>query len=303
MSSPIDLTQLPVPNVIEQLDYEQILANRKAKLLALVPEDHRSEIEVTLRLESEPLTILLEENALQEMVLRNRINDAARAVMLAYAKGADLRGIGANFNVEQLIVTPADPDTVPPVAEIREDEGSLKLRIQEAFDGLSVAGPGAAYEFFARSAHGQVADARASSHVPCEVVIAVLSTEGDGTADQALLDTVTAALCPEDIRPIGDLVIVQSAEIITYEIVAEIYVPPGPESSIISAAAIKRAQDETKKKRPLGRGVYRSKLDAVLHVEGVIKVNLIEPSADIVLTSLQAARCTNITVISKAMDV
>ncbi|HZS80432.1 MAG TPA: baseplate J/gp47 family protein [Herbaspirillum sp.] len=303
MSSPIDLTQLPAPNIIESLDYEQILANRKAKLLTLVPEDRRNEIEATLQLESEPLTILLEENALQEMVLRNRINDAARAVMLAYAKGADLRGIGANFNIEQLIVTPADPDAVPPVAEVREDEESLKLRIQEAFDGLSVAGPGAAYEFFARSAHGQVADARAASPAPCEVVIAVLSTEGDGTADQALLDAITAALRHEDIRPIGDLVTVQSAEVIPYEIVAEIYVPPGPESSIISDAAIQRAQDETEKKRPLGRGVYRSKLDAVLHAEGVIKVNLIEPSTDIVLTSQQAAYCTNITVTTKVMDV
>jgi phage-related baseplate assembly protein len=303
MSSPIDLTQLPAPNIIESLDYEQILANRKAKLLTLVPEDRRNEIEATLQLESEPLTILLEENALQEMVLRNRINDAARAVMLAYAKGADLRGIGANFNIEQLIVTPADPDAVPPVAEAREDEESLKLRIQEAFDGLSVAGPGAAYEFFARSAHGQVADARAASPAPCEVVIAVLSTEGDGTADQALLDAITAALRHEDIRPIGDLVTVQSAEVIPYEIVAEIYVPPGPESSIISDAAIQRAQDETEKKRPLGRGIYRSKLDAVLHAEGVIKVNLIEPSTDIVLTSQQAAYCTNITVTTKVMDV
>lgn len=302
MSSPIDLTQLPIPDVVEQLDYEQILANRKAKLLALAPEDRRAEIEATLQLESEPLTILLEENALQEMVLRNRVNDAARAVMLAFAKGADLRDIGANFNVEQLIVTPADPDAVPPVAEVREDDESLKLRIQEAFDGLSVAGPRSAYEFYARSAHGQVADARAISPEPAEVVVAVLSTEGDGTADQALLDAVNTALSPEDIRPIGDRVTVQSAEIVDYQIEAVIYIPPGPESSIITDAAIERADAETKQKRPLGRGVYRSKLDAVLHAEGVIKVNLVKPAADIVLTSLQAARCTSITVTAEVLD-
>ncbi|VEA33816.1 baseplate assembly protein [Salmonella enterica subsp. enterica] len=56
--------------------------------------------------------------------------------------------------------------------------------------GLSVAGPTAAYEFHARSADGRVADASATSPAPAEVVLTVLSREGDGTAEKDLLDVV-----------------------------------------------------------------------------------------------------------------
>ena len=38
MSSPIDLSRLPAPDVVEPLDYESILAERKAALIALYPE-------------------------------------------------------------------------------------------------------------------------------------------------------------------------------------------------------------------------------------------------------------------------
>ncbi len=44
----------------------------------------------TLELESEPATKLLQENAYRELLLRQRINEAAQAVMVAYAMGGDL---------------------------------------------------------------------------------------------------------------------------------------------------------------------------------------------------------------------
>ncbi|GHK20411.1 hypothetical protein ECZU03_42000 [Escherichia coli] len=35
----IDLNQLPAPDVVEELDFESILAERKATLISLYPED------------------------------------------------------------------------------------------------------------------------------------------------------------------------------------------------------------------------------------------------------------------------
>jgi phage-related baseplate assembly protein len=302
MSSPIDLTRLPAPNIIEPLDYEQILAERKASLLTLVPEDRRDEVEATMALESEPLTIQLQESAYRELTLRNRVNDAGRAMMLAFARGADQDQIGGNYNTERLVITEADDTANPPVAEVLEDDDAYQLRIQEAFDGLSVAGPGAAYEFLARSASGKVADARCVSPAPCEIVVYILSTEGDGTADQALLDIVDAALNPEEVRPLGDYVLVRSAEIVHYEIDAVIAVSNGPESEIIKQAADKNVTKESKPKRALARSVFRSKLDAVLHVEGVRHVLIHQPAADIVLTKGQAAYCTAINVVPLIED-
>jgi phage-related baseplate assembly protein len=296
MSSPIDLSRLPAPDIIEALDYEQIFAERKASLLALTPADRRAEVELTMTLESEPLTIQLQESAYRELVLRNRINDAARAMMLAFARGSDQEQIGANFNTKRLVITEADNSASPPIAEVLEEEDAYQLRIQEAFDGLSVAGPGAAYEMLARGASGKVRDARCVSPAPCEIVIYVLSTEGDGTADQALLDTVSDALSPEEVRPLGDMVTVVSAEIINYEIDAVIAVSHGPESEIVSDAAIEKVTTGSKHRRALGRSIYRSKLDSELHVEGVRHAIVHQPADNILLTKGQAARCTAINI-------
>jgi phage-related baseplate assembly protein len=53
---------------------------------------------------------------------------------------------------------------------------------QQAFEGLSVAGPVGAYEYHGRSADGRVADVSVESPSPACVTITVLSREGDGTA-------------------------------------------------------------------------------------------------------------------------
>ena len=110
----IDLNQLPAPDVVEELDFETILAERKATLISLYPEDQQEAVARTLTLESEPLVKLLEENAYRELIWRQRVNEAARAVMLACAAGNDLDVIGANYNTTRLIITPADDSTFPP---------------------------------------------------------------------------------------------------------------------------------------------------------------------------------------------
>ncbi len=90
----IDLSQLPAPALVEVLDYESLLAERKATLISLYPEEQREAIARTLSLESEPLVKLLQENAYREVILRQRVNDAARAVMVAFATGSDLDQLG-----------------------------------------------------------------------------------------------------------------------------------------------------------------------------------------------------------------
>lgn len=148
----IDLSQLPAPQIVDVPDFETLLAERKAEFVALHPKDEQEAVIRTLELESEPVTKLLQENAYRELLLRQRINEAAQAVMVAYAMGSDLDQLAANYNVKRLTVTPADNDAVPPVAAVMESDEALRLRVPAAFEGLSVAGPTAAYEFHARSA-------------------------------------------------------------------------------------------------------------------------------------------------------
>ncbi len=91
----IDLSQLPAPNVVETLDYETLLAERKATLISLYPADEQASVARVLALESDPLVKLLQENAYREVILRQRINEAAKAVMVAWANGSDLDQLGA----------------------------------------------------------------------------------------------------------------------------------------------------------------------------------------------------------------
>ncbi|MCX2525491.1 baseplate J/gp47 family protein [Larsenimonas rhizosphaerae] len=295
MSSPIDLSQLPAPNVVEVIDFEAILAERKARLVALYPEDQRADIATRLALESEPLNKLLQENAYREVVLRQRINEAARATMLAFANDADLDQQAANVNVERLMISPGDPDAVPPVPPTYESNTRLRLRAQRAFEGLSVAGPTGAYVFHALSADGRVADATAVSPSPCVAVVTVLSQLGTGEASGELLDIVYTALSAEDVRPVGDRLTVQSATIVDYAIDATLYLYPGPEQEPILATSRARADAYVAEQRRLGRDIRLSAVYAALHVEGVQRVELQSPTTDVVLDDSQASHCTGIT--------
>ncbi|NHQ90281.1 baseplate assembly protein [Janthinobacterium lividum] len=294
MSTPIDLTQLPAPSVVEVLDFEAILAKRKEHLVSLLPEAQRAAVTALLALESEPATKLLEENAYQETILRNRVNEAGKAVMLAFALNGDLDQLGANVNVARLTITPANPNALPPVAAVMEDDDAYRLRIQEAPDGLSVAGPKASYEFHARSSDGRVKDASATSPAPASVTVTVLANNDTGIAGAELLGTVARALNAEEVRPLGDRLTVQAAQVIDYQIEATLFIGVGPEVPILLDAARANAVRMSQPRRPLGHSVYRSACSAAVHVEGVRKVVLTSPAADIELNATQAARCTAI---------
>jgi phage-related baseplate assembly protein len=291
----IDLSQLPAPDVVETLDYEVLLAERKATLISLYPEEQQAAIALTLALESEPVVKVLQENAYREVILRQRINEAARAVMVAYAMDDDLDQVGANNGVSRLTITPADDTTIPPTVAVMEGNDDFRARIAGAFEGLSVAGPTGAYEYHARSADGRVADASAISPSPAVVTVTILAREGNGIAADDLLAVVNAALNDENVRPVADRVNVQSATIVSYEIEAELYLYPGPEAEPIRAASEAKLIAYISTQKRLGRDIRLSALYAAMHVEGVQRVNLIKPVADVVLDKTQAAYCTGYT--------
>lgn len=293
--SAIDLSQLPIPEVVEQIDFETILAERKAYLVSLYPADQQAEITARLELESEPLTKLLEENAYRELVWRQRVNEAALANMLAYAAGSDLEQLAANYNVKRLVVTPGDPSAVPPVAEVLEDDDSLRERAQMAWEGLSTAGPRNSYIFHARAADGRVADATASSPSPAVAVVTIQALAGNGTAPPDLIAAVQAYLSDEDRRPVADRLTVQGAQVLPYSVTATLYLnTAGPESEPIMEVAEAALLAFVHQRRRLGLEVSESAIHAALHVEGVRKV-VLTGWVDIVATEAQAPYCTGVT--------
>ncbi|MBD2806576.1 baseplate J/gp47 family protein [Xenorhabdus sp. ZM] len=287
----IDLSQLPPPDVVEPLEFETLFAERKAALIALTPPEQREAITRTLALESEPITKLLQENAYRELLLRQRINEAARAAMVAFARGGDLDQLGANNNISRLILQPADHQAVPPVSAVLESDADFRVRIPQAFEGLSVAGPVAAYEYHARSADGRVADASVISPAPAYVTVSILSRDGNGAASDELIAIVSRALNDEDVRPVADRLTVQPAEIVNYEIDAVLYLYPTPEYEPILQDAKARLARYTAEQHRIGRDIVRSAIFAALHAPGVQRVELKKPAKDIILSKTQASFC------------
>lgn len=292
----IDLSQLPPPQIVEQVDFEKILAERKAYAISLWPVEEQAEIAARLEMESEPLTKLLQENAYRETVWRQRVNEASLANLLATARGTDLEQLAANFNVKRLVIQEGRANAIPPVPKLMEGDDSLRERAQMAWEGLSTAGPRNSYIFHARAADGRVADATAESPSPAVAVVTVQSLLGDGTAAPELLAVVNTYLSDEDRRPVADRLIVQGAQIVRYQIKAKVYLlSTGPESEPILAAAEARLLAYVNQRRRLGMEVSRSAIHAALHVEGVRKVEL-EGWVDIVATKAQAPYCTGVDV-------
>jgi phage-related baseplate assembly protein len=83
-----ELATLPMPGVIETLSFDAVFADMARDFQRRYPE-------FTALLESDPAIKLLEVASYRELLLRNRINEAARGQMLAFATATDLDHLGA----------------------------------------------------------------------------------------------------------------------------------------------------------------------------------------------------------------
>ena len=297
MSELVDLKKLPAPKVVQELSYETLLAQRKAKFLSLQEnDDMRQHWQARLQLESEPVVKLLEENAYLELLLRTNINESAKAVMLAYATGSDLDQLGALFGVTRLIIQAEDLKSTPPSPAKYEDDERFRTRIQMSLEGLTTAGSRASYEFHALSTSTKVKDVDVTSPTAGTVKVAILSTEGQGTADSDLINAVKKQLNAEHIRPLTDTVLVESAVILPYEIQAAITLYPTVLESVVMANVNQAIANYANKQHLLGIDITLSGIYAALHQEGVQNVKLTKPLADLIVQPHQAAYCTQIQV-------
>ncbi|ASN71468.1 baseplate assembly protein [Pseudomonas sp. FSL R10-0765] len=289
--STVDLSALPPPEVLESLDFEDAYQEELSVFRTYMGDNWNA------TLESDPVVKLLELGAYRRLQTRARINDGAKALLLAYAQRTDLDQLAANVRLKRLVVQEANALSVPPVPKVMELDDALRERIQLVYEGLTTAGPRNSYILHARNASALVADAQAESPSPAHVVVTVLHLEGNGVADQTLLDKVHNHLSDEDIRPVGDRLTVQSAEVQEYRIDAVLHMAgTGSENEAILAEATRRLAAWINPRRRLGVEVPRSAVDAQLHITGVSRVDL-SGWQDIPRAKHQAAYCTGYSVI------
>ncbi|ODS24451.1 hypothetical protein AB835_03895 [Candidatus Endobugula sertula] len=279
----IDLSKLPPPSIVEKLDYETLLAATKTELQSLAPE-----LAVNGLPESDPISKLLQIVAYREMHLRQRINEAARGVMLATASGSNLDNLAALVNIIRLQTDPGDPNASPPVPPTYEDDERLRTRTQLAFEGFSTAGPKGAYIFHALSASALVKDVSVYSESPGIVDVRILSKKGNGHASSNLVDTVNTTLNDDKIRPITDQVRVNSAEIVPFTVNASLQMFSGVGAQDVLNAAKTVVQSFLNQHHGIGVDITRAGLFAAFYQPGVQNVELHQPATDLLIERYQA---------------
>ncbi len=291
MTGTIDLSQLPAPDAIEELAFEQLADGWKQELSGRNPAFNANII-------SDPAVTEMEVGAYREMGTRSRVNQGVRAVLLSHSTGADLDNLAGNVNLARQVIDPGDPDALPPVPPTYESNDALRLRVQLRWESITTAGSIESYEFHARSASGEVRDVYVTSPEPCEINIYVLSHTG--TASAELLAAVENAVTATRVRPLGDRVRVIAAQLVPVTITAELEIGTGPDAQVVIDAAVKAVRELINPERPLGLVADLPSHYAALKRPGVGRINMTTPTEDIALAPHQAPHISAINITNGA---
>lgn len=236
-------------------------------------------------LESDPGVILHQSSGFRELLVRQAIYDAQANVLLAFARGAFLDRLGDLHGVARM-----------------EGEGDDRYRgrIQLAPEAFSSAGTPGGYIYHAVSASLRVRDVgltvvgKGTKDVAVE--LAILSREGSGEPDEALLRAVRQRLFRDDIRLATDSLIVRGARVINYDVVAVLHLRPGPDPVVIRANALAALQARSDEWKRIGGDIPLNAISAALYVPGVDRVDLRSPLADVTTLRFQAAHLASVDV-------
>jgi phage-related baseplate assembly protein len=271
MTTLSDLASLPTPAVIEPLSFEKIFSELQAEFQSRYPD-------YSALLASDPAVKLLEVAAYREVLLRNRINTAAKASLLAFATGSDLDHLAAFYGVTRLM---------------DETDEALRLRTRQRIIGFANAGGAAHYRYWALSASPEVADVEVDSPEPGRVRISVLAKGEADTVPGAVLDAVRAVVLGDDIRVLTDTVEVVPAELIPVTVAARIWLYPDTPMAAFDAIEA-RFKEALAAQSGLGWDLTPSWVIGELQRPGVHKVELLSPAVDIRANANQAVRLMNL---------
>ncbi|PCK33133.1 baseplate assembly protein [Pseudoalteromonas piscicida] len=273
MNNAIDLTRLSAPDVLETVSYERIYQELEEQLKLQFPDYSF--------LPSDPAIKLMELFAYREVLLRQRVNDAAQSVMVAYATGSDLDHLGVLFGVNR---------------EENEPDARYRQRIPLSLESHSMAGTDGAYQYHAFTASAKVKDVFVESTTPGIVEVYILPVaDVDSVAEkEALRSDVLRYLNNEDVRPLTDLVRVHLVEPMTYSVEADIYFNAGINTEQVKVAIRQAVHKFIHAHYLLGKEVPSSGLIDALHQGGVRKVKLRSMTDDVLPSAKNAAYCRTV---------
>lgn len=271
MTEPIDLGGLPAPDIIQALDFETIVSELKQLLL-----EQNADYADMLALESEPLTIAIQAFAYRELLLRQRINEAIRSNLLAFATHSDLEQLGAFYGVSR---------------QIGEADTPLRQRIKDRILGSSTAGGEAHYRYQAFSVSTDIRDIAVDSPEPGRIRVSVLAKTGIPV--EPLIEKVKARVTAPDVKVLTDTLDVVPTDLVEVDVVADIIPERG--GQLVSADIIAAAfADEVERERHLGWDFAPSWIIKQLHGSNVQEVQLHSPASNVVIQPNQCIAVRNL---------
>lgn len=282
----IELDQLPPMEVLEALDSEAVLEERMQQFVDLWKENDPpagAQYDVA-HLEFDPIKINQEANTFFELLLRDRVNQAAKAVTLAFATGGDLEAIASRY-----------PGGVPRLPG--ETDTHYRMRIWLSPNTLSPHGVYESYVFWALTGDPTLRDAtavakRGTPNVTITIMRdgppAVVNAGSDGiinfpspTPTIPQIDSVRRYVEDDSRKALTDVVSVRVPKIRTIDYVIDVWLFPGwdvdlimPELYIAMAALIE-------KQRWLGYSHTLDSVDAALKRSGIYKIKVVSPPTDV----------------------
>jgi len=163
-------------------------------------------------------------------------------------------------------------------AEATDDEFYEMMRL--SMDAYSCAGARGSYIYHAKQVSTEIADVIANSPTPGVVKLYVLMNDGTLATDE-LKAQVLAACSADDVRPLTDYVLVEDAEIVSYNVEFTYYIQSGGTKSAAEiAAAVEAAVEKYTawQSAKLGRDINPSELYRLLMETGIKRLELTAPA-------------------------
>ena len=316
----IELSQLPAFDVLELISTENIITSRMAEVVANWEQNDppNGYAYDGSNVEFDPIRIQQETGAYFELLVRNRVNQAARAVTLAFAVGGSLDAIASRY-----------PGGMPRMTD--ETDDAYRTRIWLSPNTFTQNGVYENYVFYAltaaQKANTPLRDCQVQSTPGSpNVYITIMA---DGTPVAALQDSfgnytgqfsAYPSPSPTDAQIASvatyiaepgmgrkgqtDVVSVNGANIVNAALNISFYLFPGWDRVAMMNALCPALAAMIEGQRYLGYSITRSAIDAALKVSGVSSVvisspNVVSGSSDPdVLVSLTANQAINLTSVS-----
>lgn len=274
MSTPIDLSRLPLPAVIEPLDFEALYSGFLGRFIAYW-EAARADNPIlpafdVQMLESDPAAVTGQAWSYLRLLDRARVNDAVKALLAPYSTGSNLDNLVAKQNIARLVVVPAT-DSTPAVME---GDVALLRRYLLSFERAS-AGSRNAFLFEAWTAWPGMMDARVNGHAVHgrrgDIEIIIVGPAGRLATDEEKA-LVRAAVTKPHVQPEAVAVAVLNATRQEYVVDLVIEVPPGPDPELVRQEVADRITAAADARMVIGGEIPPGYLTSSAYGSSVIRV-------------------------------